>query len=767
MCLRYLYILCIFSGLLLMGCFASAQQVPIGQWREHVSYANAVAVTNSPDKIYCASAYSLFTVTISDHNITRYGKINGLHDVGIATIRYDETSKNLLIAYKNSNLDILSGENIINIPDIKRKNLIGDKRIYDIYFKNDKAYLSTGIGIIVVDIKKAEINDTYIIGSNSQPVKVNSFCTNDTFFFAASTEGIKLAPVSSANLSNYSSWIPATRGMGTGEATAVVNIGNTVIATKNDSLFRWMSDGWKFLYTDGWPIQNTNVSDGKILLCENTMDGSARVVILQPNGQLLEVLQNQKELLHPSQAVLARGQVWIADLFRSLLRYQNEFYEPLSPNSPTAPASGDMVFAQQQLWVAGGTVDESWNYTYNRNGFYQYANDFWNIYNHFNRPYLDTLLDFITVAVSPMDKTVYLGSFGGGLLELKPNNTYKIYKQNTALDEALGDPNSYRISGLGFDAHNNLWITSYGAPYELLVKKADNSWHKFLIPVFHTGNAVGQVLVDDHDQKWIVSPKGNGVIVFNHGKDIDNESDDQWKILKTGAGSGNLPANEVRCLAKDRNGYIWIGTDKGIGIVQCPQDVFSGRNCEAILPIVQQDNFAGYLFQNEQVNAIAVDGADRKWIGTKNGVWLISPEGDKTIYRFTEDNSPLLSNDVKHIAINPITGEVFFATFNGIVSFRSTATEGMNTNQEVLVFPNPVPPSYTGTIAIRGVTENAIVKITDIAGKLIYQTRALGGQAIWNGKDYTGQRAASGVYLVFITNDTGSQKFVAKFVFIN
>jgi hypothetical protein len=167
------------------------------------------------------------------------------------------------------------------------------------------------------------------------------------------------------------------------------------------------------------------------------------------------------------------------------------------------------------------------------------------------------------------------------------------------------------------------------------------------------------------------------------------------------------------------------------------------------------------------VRSIAVDGADRKWIATKNGAWLMSAEGEKVIYRFTEENSPLLSNDVKRIAIDGKTGEIFFATANGICSFRSTATEGGEKNENVLVFPNPVPPGYSGTIAIRGLVNNAIVKITELDGRLVYQTRALGGQAVWDGKDYRGRKISGGVYLVLVSDDGRTENLATKIIFIS
>ena len=260
---------------------------------------------------------------------------------------------------------------------------------------------------------------------------------------------------------------------------------------------------------------------------------------------------------------------------------------------------------------------------------------------------------------------------------------------------------------------------------------------------------------------------GNGLICFDHGTSIDNLNDDRWKIYKTGPGNGNLPSSNVISIAKDKSGFIWVGTGDGMAVIQCTQNVFRATVCEAIWPIVSQGNLSGYLFKGQEVRSIAVDGADRKWVATKKGVFLISPEGDKVVYQFTEDNSPLLSSDVRKIAIDGNTGEVFFATLKGICSFRSTATEGGDTNDNILIFPNSVPPGFNGTIAIRGLVNNAIVKITELDGRLVFQSRALGGQAVWDGKDYRGRRIFSGVYLVLISDDGRKEKVTAKIVFIS
>ena len=230
--------------------------------------------------------------------------------------------------------------------------------------------------------------------------------------------------------------------------------------------------------------------------------------------------------------------------------------------------------------------------------------------------------------------------------------------------------------------------------------------------------------------------------------------------------TGTFLHADVYSIAKDRDGFLWIGTGKGIAVIDCLQDIFNSNACEAVLPVVQQDNFPGFLFADEEVRAIAVDGANRKWVGTRNGVWLLSADGQKVISRFTETNSPLLSNVINSIAIHPETGEVFISTFNGICSYRGSATEGTETHSNVLVFPNPVPPGYGGSIAIRGLASNALVKIMEQDGRLVFQTRALGGQAIWNGQNYKGEKVSSGVYIVLATDERNLEKVVTKIFFV-
>lgn len=736
---------------------------PIGEWRDHLNSQQTSQVIKG-DKIYCSTNSHVFYLT--DKNETgRFSKTNGLNDVGVQCLGWDMATDQLVIAYRNSNLDILKDGTIKNISDIKRSRISGNKTIYSIFCENGLAYLSSGLGIIVANLQKLEIKDTWVIGSNGSQVRINAFASDGSLFYAATEEGLKTTSVTTNNPSNYNNWelTGIVNGLGTGPVKNVLRANGKMIVEKNDSLFMLNRGNWQLLYADtNWPIINTTSSNEKLLVSQRTISGNARVIIINSAGLIEKTIAQPNVISFPRSAIIDGSAIWIADQFGGLSKF-DPGVERFIPNGPPGPAEGEILVKNNQLYAAAGSVNTAWNYQYNRNGIYFFEQDIWSSKSYYNEPVLDSVLDFISLAVDPSDNSLWAGSYGGGLVNFSPSKPPYIYKKsNSTLQPAIGDATSYRVSGLSFDQNKNLWISNYGAPKNLQVRKVDGSWQAFSIPFSHLENAVGQIIIDDYDQLWIQSPKDNGLFCFNHGQNIDNTTDDQWKFYRSGVGNGNLPSNNVLSILKDKNGFIWVGTDKGIGIIQCTDRVFTGAGCDAILPIVQLDRFAGLLFRDETVQSMAVDGANRKWIGTKNGLWLISPDGDKVIYHFTEENSPLLNNDIKKITIDPATGEVFIATITGICSFRSTATEGENTNSNVLVFPNPVPPGYQGTIAIRGLVNNALVKITEMNGRLVFQTRALGGQAIWDGRNYRGEKIASGMYLVLVRDDSGSEKIATK-----
>ena len=746
--------------LVLSTChYSHAQQNPIGYWTSHFPYHDVISITSDGHTIYAASNLSFFTYNPENGEIETYSKTNGMADVGMAWVKHDFKTQTTVLTYSNGNIDLFKNKSFYNIPDFKLRVVNGPKVINGIYTENGFAYLSTSIGIIVIDLAKKEIKGTYEFVQNQITVAVNGFSATSTHLYAITSSG--LYRISRANPSPqiFSEWEQVSPKVFTDIAVAserlVVGTIDSLYALESDTLI-----GFFYLESGG---DHLDEGLGKILLCKwNALQ------IINPNSLIPE--QNFF-FQDPVQVVaLADLSFWVADNGNGIAKAVPIGTEPtyIKPDGPAGPGSFDIYAYNRTVLVAHGAVTDKWIWRYNADGFSEFKDGTWKRYSSKNYPPLNSLGDFITITKDKTDGTIYTGSMRDGLFVLKADGSSQLLKQSSPIGESvLADPGTWQVSSLAFDANGVLWITQFKANNELLAKTPDNTWYRFDTP-FSMGfpNSAAGVMVDDIGQKWYFSPGGSGVIVYNDNGTLDNKSDDSYRQLLAGQGAGNLPNNDVYSLAKDKNNAIWIGTRAGIGIVNCAEQVTTAQ-CDAERPIVQFDQFAGYLFETEIVYAIAVDGANRKWVGTANGVWLLSPTGEQIIYRFTEENSPLPSNVIKKITIDPVTGDVYIGTDKGLVCYRSTATDGGETNEETLIaFPNPVPTGYSGSIAIKGLVENADVRITDISGQLIYHTTAFGGQAVWNGMDYKGRRPQSGVYLVFASNRDGTETAAGKIVFM-
>ncbi|MET0242921.1 MAG: two-component regulator propeller domain-containing protein [Flavitalea sp.] len=755
----------VFMTLLLTHLFCNAQGLPpIGEWREHLPYQQAIALESSDNKIWVATPFSLYQFNTSDNSIERFSKVSGLSQTGIRTIGQDQESGNIIVAYNDGNIDLINDGDIENIPDIANSALVSDKQINQVFAFNGTIYLAGNESVFVVNTVNHEIRDTYIIGQGGVKSKVFSLTVFNNKLYAATSEGIRTAQLNSTNLADFRNWQTITDiNIPAGAFEFVAGVQGKLIASQQNRLYSFDGNTWSAFYNDDWQLNSMQQSNEQIIL-NQTRNNVGRILILSNSGIVMNTIQNAL-VADPFETLALNNDYWIADRKKGFSKISASGATSYNPSSPSDLVYGAIVSEAGKTTVVSGSPVLNWNpqgYTgalniLNGGGWQSIAAPLNGV---------DSIRDLVSVATDKSDQSTWAGSLGSGLLHYKTDGTWDLFTGSSFIGSTYFAPDQYRVSGLQFDNENNLWISNYGADQNLIMRKQTGEVLKFRIPFPLAENAVSQIVIDDLNQKWVVSPKGNGLVCFNHGSSVENNSDDQWKWYRSGAGNGNLPHNNVLSIAKDKDGFIWVGTERGVAIIRCIQDVFSANNCEAFLPVVQFDNFAGYLFSNEQVQAIAIDGANRKWIGTRNGLWLISADGEKIIYRFSDNNSPLPANDVRQLSIDPKSGEVFIGTSGGLISFRSTATEGTEKSNELLVFPNPVPPGYTGTIAIRGVANNAIVKITELNGNLVYQMRALGGQAVWNGKDYRGRQISSGVYLVLISDDQRQDQVAAKIIYI-
>jgi len=362
-----------------------------------------------------------------------------------------------------------------------------------------------------------------------------------------------------------------------------------------------------------------------------------------------------------------------------------------------------------------------------------------------------------------------MASWVGGLYKInKTTNEINYYdNSNSPLAATNLDDGRVLLSGLAIDKQNYLWMAQSGSTHQIKVKNLNTiaeEWHSVVLP--SSVNFTEHLIIDSRNYRWVTAPRQNHLYVL---RGAPNNVEVKRVDITTQA---LVNANRINCIAEDREGRIWIGADQGVKVIYDAGSVFS-RTVYAKNILIKQDissneeGYWQYLLESEYITCIAVDAADRKWIGTQSaGVFLVSPAGTQELFHFTTDNSPLFSNQINDIKINHESGEVFIATAEGLLSYKGTATIGKPDFKEVLVYPNPVRENYFGPVAVRGLMEDAFCKITDAAGNLIWQGIAYGGQLIWNGKDFYGNRPATGVYFVMASSKSGKEKKVAKFLFV-
>ena len=299
----------------------------------------------------------------------------------------------------------------------------------------------------------------------------------------------------------------------------------------------------------------------------------------------------------------------------------------------------------------------------------------------------------------------------------------------------------------------------------------NGQWRSFNLGGTNSGVDISTMIIDKNDYKWIIRRSGSDdkIFVFNDNGTLNNTADDQLVALRCIAGQGGISGSTVNCLALDRDGTVWVGTDSGPCYFSDPKKIFSSNDHDASVVLVPRNDGtqqADPLFNEIKVLSIAIDGNNNKWFGLESGVYEMSPDCRTAIHYFNTDNSPLLDNSVNTMAIND-DGEVFFGTNLGVISYRGTATPGGETNSEVTVYPNPVRPGFTGYVGIKGLVEDALVRITTADGSFVTELIAEGGQAVWDCTTVDGQKVRPGVYLVFVSTREGAEKYATKILVMN
>ncbi|MCB9240036.1 MAG: hypothetical protein H6608_02800 [Flavobacteriales bacterium] len=749
--------------LLLFGFFLgfiSEAQIDVGirQWRIHLPYNGVYSIAETPVYLYVGAERGFYRFHKKSGETEIFSKVNGFSDVEVSKLKYHQGLDLLFIAYESTNIDILQGDNIYNISDILRKSIQGVKRINDVHFEGNLAYLSCSFGIVVVDLERRQIKDSYLnIGPGGTAIPINSMCFFKDSIYAATELGIMSADRNNPVLSDFNNWRVT-------KASVVPNIDysnhlkvfNDTMYCDIDSVF-YTYDGinWNY-FTENLRRDTRSV---EVVHDQLVIAQVGTITIIQNDGSRRTINENVLNFA----TLDFENNIWTGGDLTGLVKITpNGQYSYVRPNGPQRSTSYDMMQFDGTIWVAGGGYSPQRAPIFNNAGFYRFNGTQW--MSSVVDPILEGSHDFITMAANTATGDVFIGSHGWGLLQVRDGKIVNRFTElNSTLERSLGG--FLQVDGLAVDADQNLWVANYDAEKALSVKTKDGTWNSFTVPSTRTG----ELVIDRYGQKWMTCPResGIGIIVF---KELNGPlgANSQQRQLTSTALKGNLPTNNVNALCVEDDGEIWVGTDEGLAIIYNPGLVFDGGpNADAQRRVIDDGKDVGYLLGNEVINDIQIDGANRKWIATNTGAWLVAADGSEVIQHFTTQNSPLVSNIVNCIGIMPTTGEVFFGTDKGIISYRGDATAGNDKHGNVLIFPNPVHPTYKGPITITGLPDNATVKITDVSGRVVYEMISNGGTAVWDGNNFNGERAQSGIYLFFTANEDDQDAHVTKLLLIN
>lgn len=743
--------------LLLFAVISNAQQVPLGQWRTHLPYNQVLSVAESEEQTYCATSGGVFTIDINTGEINKLSTINGLADVRSTLVAYNSITQQTLITYQNSKIDLLKNNKIIHLNEIFDKKGLGNKAINAVTFKNQFAYLSCGFGIVVYDLERKEVKDTYFIGTNSSNLEIYEIAIENQNIYAATADGVFSNTLNNPAITDVNSWIKQdiSQNYPGGITKSITLFNGYIYGVFDNGIYKFKNNSWQLSTIFAPDVKKVKISNNQLLTI-----APFRIISYDNNENILKNIQSTASFSNANDAIVNKGNEFlIADGNKGLVKTGNgNTFNFILPNGPNTSSVQNLAYKNGHIILSPGTISQNFSPGFNNDGYSVFEKETWKSYSSANIPSFSSIRDIVTSASTSTSKNIFLGSFFNGVLDFNPDNLeLKIYNQNnSSLQTTIGDPTNIRISGLAYDSDGKLWVAQYGVVRPLSVKTETNQWASYGFPneIPNPFAAITSLLIDQENNKWL-SIRNDGLVIFNGSVS---------KKLGFGVNNGAIPGSNVNSLTLDKEGAVWIGTNQGVAVVYNPQDAFNGQKVE--IPNLIEGQFLKPLLANENINCITVDGANRKWIGTNNGVWLFNKDGSKQILNFNINNSPLLNNAVLSIAISDETGEVFMGTASGIISYKGDATEPTTKMSKVIAYPNPVRPGYNGTIGIKGLADNSSVKITDINGNLVYETTANGGTATWNGKNFNGQTASSGVYLILVVNKDGSDTAVSKILII-
>jgi hypothetical protein len=734
-------------------------------WSGYFSYVSVKSISQGNDKIYAASENAIFTYDLSTQEISTISTINGLSGQQISTIYYSESFGILVIGYENGLMELVidGNEDILTVVDIIDKQTIppNKKRINQFNEYNGSLYIATDYGISVFDLSMLEFGDTYFIGFGGSQVRISQTAVLGDYIYAASKgAGIIRALVDNDNLIDYEQWSI----VGSGGFKGIQTLNSELYAARNDDVILRYVEGAGFVQVSNFslPIVDFIAKDNFLVITTNkTIHAFAEgYVEVDSVGSLPEY----DYILQSGFSFGNHFFMGTTELGMLVVPFGSSQADQLLPEGPINNHPFSIDASPGQLWVNFGDVDVFFNpFPLTQIGISNLREDSWT-----NIPFEDLFdaNDLVDVAINPDNpEEVYMTSYQKGLLKIIDQTPTILYNEtNSPMDIPNNNPAlGIRLYGSDFDRQGNFWTVQSRTDKGLIRVSPSGQFQLIDISTIISG--------ENELALSAVSASREGYIFFgavDSGLIGYNPNNNQFNMIGEEVGNGNLPTNNIRALEFDKNNRLWIGTLKGLRVLFNVGGFFEeGANIDAQEIIILEDGIPQELLYEQVITDIEVDGSNNKWISTAtSGVFYLSSNGQETIHHFTETNSPLPSDNVQDIAIDGLTGMVYFATVDGLVAFKGTSTAPRETLENVYAYPNPVRPGFDGNVTIDGLTAKANVKITDILGNLVYEKTSQGGSVQWDTTAFGKYKVASGVYMILVTTEDALETTISKVMIV-
>lgn len=774
--------------LMLLPCAAATVQAQygVGDWKIHATFSgqNVQNVIDTGDKVYYLVSNNLFCYDKTTQENEELNKRNYLSDVLIKQIYYNSYKKYLMVVYDNSNIDVIdSNGKVVNIPDIKDAILTSDKAINDVTFTQKAAYIATSFGYLVLNDTKYEVKESRIYNLSMKSVAVvgNTLllsCTNGALYYGGVDE--------------------AHEYLGTFKSFAVE--AGTIFPISNG----------RFFYTTGYLFRfsMTLDADGNATFSADSICNATPTTLQKtPSGFIANFSpsksfyftfdadgNNEKQVSNSSNELLSsatEGKWWALGNNGLRLIDNGTASEYIKPNCIDIALPFYTTFNKlnNKLYVSSAGTNSFFSYQFTRTAVNTYDGTTWADITPSTSNYNTVIpghsgskdgTGTYWVTCDPDDAdTYYLGSWWYGVLKVKGNEVVQAYNWNNS---PLINVDGYFCHGVPvIDRAGTLWITQTSnttAPIVALPKAkrqlttvTKSDWITPNISNMSSNKRACVIASKYTDDKvYTAGDYQNPVVFFNDGGNpsstVKNVSYSQFTDQDEKVYSWNY----IYCFAEDQNGKVWMGSDNGI-VSFDPKNAYASNFRVNHIKVPRNDgtNLADYLLDGQQVNCIAVDGSNRKWIGTNaSGLFLVSADGSQIIKQFNTSNSYLSSNTIYSVCCNPTSNSVYVVTSSGFLEYLSDSTPAEDDYSSVYAYPNPVRPDFTGLITIKGLMDNSLVKITDPAGNVVKQLKSNGGMATWDGCNESGTRVKTGVYFVLASqgDSEGNQSAVTKIMII-